>query len=48
MATIPNAAGTVELSPQEIARVTVNLIGNDCFAAHECAKQSADQGFEPT
>jgi signal transduction histidine kinase len=39
--------GLVELVPQEIASVVLNLVNNACYAAHE-RKRSAGDGFVPT
>ena len=40
------AVGVVELYPQEISRVLVNLINNGFYAAHQRA--AANPGFAPT
>jgi signal transduction histidine kinase len=40
--------GSVELFPQEFARVLVNLINNGFYAAHKRAEEGREPGFEPT
>jgi signal transduction histidine kinase len=40
-------AGMVDMYPQEITRVLLNLISNGFYAAHKRA-EAADNGFEPT
>ncbi len=40
-------AGEVELIPQEIGRVLINLMGNAFYAVHEASKSRGD-GFKPT
>ena len=40
-------AGMVEVYPQEITRVLLNLISNGFYAAHK-RKEAADDDFEPT
>jgi PAS domain S-box-containing protein len=42
------AAGLVEIFPQEITRVMLNLISNGFYAARKRANMSVDAGFEPT
>jgi PAS domain S-box-containing protein len=37
----------IELVPQEITRVFLNLIGNGFYAAHKRAQQTADAAFHP-
>jgi len=39
--------GMVELFPQEISRVLVNLINNGFYAAHKRAEEGNEPGFEP-
>jgi signal transduction histidine kinase len=41
------AAGTIDLYPQEITRVFLNLISNGFYAATK-RKEAGDAGFEPT
>jgi two-component system NtrC family sensor kinase len=41
------AAGQVELFPQEITRVLLNLISNGVYAAMKCKAEALD-GYEPT
>jgi signal transduction histidine kinase len=41
------SAGMIDLYPQEITRVFLNLISNGFYAATK-RKESADEGFEPT
>jgi signal transduction histidine kinase len=41
-------AGMVDMYPQEITRVLLNLIGNGFYAAHERAQAAGNHGFEPT
>ena len=41
------AAGMIDLYPQEITRVFLNLISNGFYAATK-RKESAEEGFEPT
>jgi signal transduction histidine kinase len=41
------AAGMIDLYPQEITRVFLNLISNGFYAATK-RKEAAEQGFEPT
>ena len=41
------AAGTIDVYPQEITRVLLNLISNGFYAAAK-RKEAADGGFEPT
>ena len=41
------AAGMIDLYPQEITRVLLNLISNGFYAATK-RKESGDEGFEPT
>jgi GAF domain-containing protein len=41
------AAGTIDLYPQEIVRVLLNLISNGFYAATK-RKESGDEGFQPT
>jgi len=40
--------GAVELYPQEISRVLVNLINNGFYAAHKRAEKGTEPGLEPT
>jgi GAF domain-containing protein/anti-sigma regulatory factor (Ser/Thr protein kinase) len=40
-------AGTIEVFPQEITRVLLNLISNGFYAATKRKSESADVGFEP-
>jgi signal transduction histidine kinase len=40
------AAGMIDLYPQEITRVFLNLIGNGFYAANK-RKESGEEGFEP-
>jgi GAF domain-containing protein len=42
------AAGVVDLFPQEITRVLLNLISNGFYAAMKRKSQSTDEGYEPT
>ncbi len=42
------AAGQVDLFPQEITRVLLNLIGNGFYAATKRKSQTPDGGYEPT
>jgi two-component system NtrC family sensor kinase len=42
------AAGVVDLFPQEITRVLLNLISNGFYAAMKRKGQSTDEGYEPT
>jgi signal transduction histidine kinase len=42
------AAGEVDLFPQEITRVLLNLISNGFYAATKRKGQARDNGFEPT
>ncbi len=42
------AAGEVDLYPQEVTRVLLNLISNGFYAAHKRKAQSDGEGFEPT
>ena len=42
------AAGTIELFPQEITRVFLNLISNGFYAATKRSKEDGEPGFEPT
>jgi PAS domain S-box-containing protein len=42
------AVGMVEIFPQEITRVMLNLISNGFYAARKRANTAADAGFEPT
>jgi signal transduction histidine kinase len=41
------AAGMIDLYPQEITRVFLNLISNGFYAANK-RKEAGDEGFEPT
>ncbi len=41
-------AGKVDMYPQEITRVLLNLIGNGFYAAHERAETTDGSNFEPT
>jgi signal transduction histidine kinase len=41
-------AGMVDMYPQEITRVLLNLIGNGFYAAHQRAEAAGSNGFEPT
>jgi two-component system, NtrC family, sensor kinase len=41
------SAGIIDLYPQEITRVFLNLISNGFYAAHK-RRESGDEGFEPT
>ena len=40
--------GMVDIYPQEITRVLLNLIGNGFYAAHKRAEAAGNSGFEPT
>jgi len=40
--------GMVDIYPQEITRVLLNLIGNGFYAAHKRAEAARDLDFEPT
>ena len=42
------AAGEVDLFPQEITRVLLNLISNGFYAAIERRRKASDGGYEPT
>ena len=42
------AAGEVDLFPQEITRVLLNLISNGFYAATKRKAQTGDDGYEPT
>ncbi len=42
------AAGEVDLYPQEVTRVLLNLISNGFYAATKRKAQSGDDGYEPT
>ena len=42
------AAGEVDLFPQEITRVLLNLISNGFYAATKRKAQHGDEGYEPT
>jgi signal transduction histidine kinase len=42
------AAGEVDLFPQEITRVLLNLISNGFYAATKRKAQADDDGYEPT
>jgi GAF domain-containing protein/nitrogen-specific signal transduction histidine kinase len=42
------AAGMVEVFPQDITRVLLNLIGNGFYAARKRADATQDKNFEPT
>ena len=45
------SAGTIDLYPQEITRVFLNLISNGFYAANkrkETEKEAGEEGFEPT
>ena len=42
------AAGEVDLYPQEVTRVLLNLISNGFYAATKRKAQSGDEGYEPT
>jgi signal transduction histidine kinase len=41
-------AGMIDMYPQEITRVLLNLIGNGFYAAHQRAEAAGSNGFEPT
>jgi signal transduction histidine kinase len=41
-------AGMIDMYPQEITRVLLNLIGNGFYAAHKRAEVVGNLGFEPT
>jgi two-component system, NtrC family, sensor kinase len=41
------AIGDIELFPQEITRVLLNLFGNGFYAARERQRRTAEPGFEP-
>jgi signal transduction histidine kinase len=41
-------AGMIDMYPQEITRVLLNLIGNGFYAAHKRAEAVGNPGFEPT
>ena len=42
------AAGEVDLFPQEVTRVLLNIIANGFYAAHKRKAQSDGEAFEPT
>jgi len=42
------AAGEVDLFPQEITRVLLNLIANGFYAAHKRKQEDDNAGYEPT
>ncbi|MGC2121375.1 MAG: GAF domain-containing protein [Xanthobacteraceae bacterium] len=42
------AAGEVDLYPQEVTRVLLNIIANGFYAAHKRKAQSDGEAFEPT
>src|SRR5215469_3710850 len=42
------ALAEIELAPQEMTRVFLNLFGNGFYAADKRAKVSADNGYRPT
>jgi signal transduction histidine kinase len=42
------ALATVEVAPQEVTRVLLNLIGNGFYAANKRAKANSDAGYRPT
>jgi signal transduction histidine kinase len=42
------ALAPIELVPQDITRVFLNLFGNGFYAAHKRAQNSAEAGFRPT
>ncbi|MGB7078390.1 MAG: GAF domain-containing protein [Xanthobacteraceae bacterium] len=42
------AAGEVDLYPQEVTRVLLNIIANGFYAAHKRQAQSDGEAFEPT
>jgi signal transduction histidine kinase len=42
------AAGEVDLYPQEVTRVLLNIIGNGFYAAHKRKSQADGADFEPT
>ena len=42
------AAGTIDVFPQEITRVFVNLISNGFYAVTKRKTENGDSGFEPT
>jgi two-component system, NtrC family, sensor kinase len=46
--TFDPAAGEVDVFPQEITRVLLNLIANGFYAATKRQAQAADEAFEPT
>jgi signal transduction histidine kinase len=41
-------AGEIDLFPQEITRVLLNLIANGFYATAKCAAQADGDGYEPT
>jgi signal transduction histidine kinase len=41
-------AGEVDMYPQEMTRVLLNLIGNGFYAAHKRAEAAGNHGFAPT
>jgi GAF domain-containing protein len=41
-------AGTIEVFPQEITRVFLNLVSNGFYAVTKRRKENGDAGFEPT
>jgi signal transduction histidine kinase len=41
-------AGEVDMYPQEMTRVLLNLIGNGFYAAHKRAEAARNHGFAPT
>jgi signal transduction histidine kinase len=42
------AIGDIDLHPQEITRVLLNLFGNGFYAARERQRSAREPGFEPT
>src|SRR5262249_15589649 len=41
-------AGEVDVFPQEITRVLLNVISNGFYAAHQRKEQASGDGYEPT
>jgi PAS domain S-box-containing protein len=42
------ALGPIELAPQEITRVFLNLFGNGFYAANKRVRENGDRAFQPT
>ena len=43
-----NSIGKINIVPQDIGRVILNLINNAFYAVNEKKKQQVDEGYEPT